>query len=119
MMKPWIDAMSVNPSGGHALFPQGNPPVSHNIPPSNTFLTEASSKQATSSGSQTGGSSEQEAVSRGSGTSSEAPGATSQSPTGSGGSDSPGNFSVDSEKESQELEPIIYKEVYVCISKKF
>lgn len=114
MMKPWIDAMSVNPSGGHALFPQGNPPVSQNIPPSNTFLTEASSKQATSSGSQTGGSSEREAVSRGS-----APGATSQSPTGSGGSDSPGNFSVDSEKESQELEPIIYKEVYVCISKKF
>lgn len=110
MMKPWIDAMSVNPSGGHALFPQGNPPVSQNIPPSNTFLTEASSKQATSSGSQTGGSSEREAVSRGSGTSSEAPGATSQSPTGSGGSDSPGNFSVDSEKESQELEPIIYKE---------
>lgn len=119
MLKPWIDAMSVNPSGGHALFPEGNPPVSQNIPPSNTFLTEGSSKHTTSSGSQTGGGSEQEAASRGLGTSSEAPGATSQSPTGSQGSDSPGNFSVDSEKEFQELEPIIYKEVYVCFSKKF
>ncbi|XP_022319051.1 uncharacterized protein LOC111121875 isoform X1 [Crassostrea virginica] len=100
MLKPWIDAMSVNPSGGHALFPAGNSPVSQNVPPTNTFLTETSSKQGTGAGSQPSGSQQQAAPT----------GATSQSPTGSQGSDSPGNLSVDSERESRELEPIIYQE---------
>ena len=103
MLKPWIDAMSVNPSGGHALFPVGNSPVSQNVSPTNTFLTEMSSKQGTGAGSQPSGSHQQAAPT----------GATSQSPTGSQGSDSPGNLSVDSERESRELEPIIYQEVSI------
>jgi hypothetical protein len=97
MLKPWVDAMSVNPSGGHALFPPGNPPVSQNIPPSNTFLTETHNKQSKSSEKRT---------------SSEAPtGATSQSPSSSQGVESSEDFSVESEQETRDIEPIIYREV--------
>ncbi|XP_062581557.1 uncharacterized protein LOC134243315 [Saccostrea cucullata] len=98
----------VNPSGGHALFPAGNPAMAPNIPPSNTFLTQSHNKQGSSTASKTSSSSGQQASSE---VPSEGPrGATSQTPPASQGSESPVNFNVESETETREMEPIIYRE---------
>ncbi|KAK3090099.1 hypothetical protein FSP39_009184 [Pinctada imbricata] len=40
MIRPFVDAMSVQPSGGHALFDTNTPNPAPSVPPTNTFLTD-------------------------------------------------------------------------------
>ena len=91
MIKPFVDAMSVSPSGGHALFDaEGDVP---SVPPRDTFMTDVPSQSA-------GGSS-----------------ASGKSPANSQESKSPeiDDFQPESEEDKEVDEPIIFKEVHLCV----